>query len=155
MFGRVQHQGSLSDPFAINEGLRQGDPLASVAFSMYVPALMNEVPPEIQGIDLRYRMDGGLHNTKRFRSRNRTNNFSVRELQYADDSATPSHTAEDLQRAASAFNNAYERFGMQVNTEKTKTLFQHPPGEDMPNMKISLKEGQLEEVEQFSYLGSI
>ena len=165
MFGRVQHQGSLSDPFAINEGLRQGDPLASVAFSMYVAALMNEVPPEIQGIDLRYRMDGGLHNTKRFRTRNRTNNFSVRELQYADDSATPTHTAEDLQRAASAFNNAYERFGMQVNTEKTKTLFQHPPGEVMPNTditlgerqleEVTLGERQLEEVEQFSYLGSI
>ncbi|XP_068206293.1 uncharacterized protein [Palaemon carinicauda] len=70
MVERVCHQNSLSGPFPINGGLKQG----------------------------------------------------LRELQYADDNATPGLMAEDLQSLADVYNSTYERFGMQVNTVKTKTL---------------------------------
>ena len=155
MFGRVLHQGALSDPFSINGGLRQGCPLAPVGFSLYVAALINEIPPEMPAIDLRFRMDGGAFNLKRLKARARTSNTLIRELQYADDSATPCQSAEDLQRTANAYNSAYERFGMQVNTDKTKTLIQHPPGRVIPNTDTSIGNQHLEEVNQFSYLGSI
>ncbi|KAK4303406.1 hypothetical protein Pmani_024556 [Petrolisthes manimaculis] len=57
----------------------------------------------------------------------RTTKKSLIEKQYADDNATPGQTAEDLQRTAITYNTVYERFGMQVNTDKTKVLIQHPP----------------------------
>ncbi|KAK3895118.1 hypothetical protein Pcinc_001133 [Petrolisthes cinctipes] len=77
------------------------------------------------------------------------------DLPTADDNATPGQTAEDLQRTATTYNTIYERFGMQVNTDKTKALIQHPPGQILPNINTTINEHTLEEVEQFSYLGSI
>ncbi|XP_068233336.1 uncharacterized protein [Palaemon carinicauda] len=79
----------------------------------------------------------------------------LRELQYADDNATPRQTEEDLQSLADAYNSAYERFGIQVNTNKTKTLVQHPPGLKLPNFNTTVNDQPLEQVDQFSYLGSI
>ncbi|KAK3885996.1 hypothetical protein Pcinc_009823 [Petrolisthes cinctipes] len=67
----------------------------------------------------------------------------------------PSQSAEDLQRTATTYNTVYERFGMQVNTDKTKALIQHPPGQILPNINTTINEHTLEEVDQFSYLGSI
>ena len=155
MFGRVYHQNALSDPFPIDNGLKQGCVIAPVNFSLYVAATLNEVPPDTPAIDLRYRMDGGAFNLARLRARTKTSNTSIRELQYADDNATPSQTADDLQRTANAYNAAYERFGMQVNTDKTKALIQHPPGQVLPNMNTTIDNQPLEEVDQFPYLGSI
>ena len=155
MVGRVCHQNSLSDPFPINGGLKQGCVLAPTCFSLYTAAMLNEIPPDTPSIDLRFRMDGGVFNLARLRARTKTTTCSVRELQYADDNATPSQTAEDLQMLADTYNTAYERFGMQVNTEKTKTLVQHPPGLLLPNTNIIVNGQPLEEVDQFPYLGSI
>ena len=44
---------------------------------------------------------------------------------------------------------------MQVNTDKTKTLIQHPPGQILPHTNTRINDHMLEEVDQFSYLGSI
>ncbi|KAK3874529.1 hypothetical protein Pcinc_020547 [Petrolisthes cinctipes] len=44
---------------------------------------------------------------------------------------------------------------MQVNTDKTKALIQHPPCQILPNINTTINEHTLEEVDQFSYLESI
>lgn len=155
MVGRVCHQNSLSGPFPINGGLKQGCVLAPTCFSLYTAAMLNEIPPDTPSIDLRFREDGGVFNLARLRARTKTTLCAVRELQYADDNATPGQTAEDLQSLADTYNSAYERFGMQVNTDKTKTLVQHPPGLMLPNFNTTVNNQPLEEVDQFSYLGSI
>ena len=155
MVGRICHQNSLSDPFPITGGLKQGCVLAPTCFSLYMAAMFNEIPPEAPSIDIRYRMDGGLFNLNRLRARTRTSNISVREMQYADDNATPTQTADDLQRTADSYNAAYELFGMQVNSDKTKALIQSPPGQNLPNSNITVNGQPLEEVDHFSYLGSI
>ncbi|XP_076061565.1 uncharacterized protein LOC143037317 [Oratosquilla oratoria] len=155
MVGRVCHQNSLSEPFPINGGLKQGCVLAPTCFSLYTAAMLNEIPPDTPSIDLRFRMDGGVFNLARLRARTKTTICPVRELQYADDNATPGQTAEDLQSLADAYNAAYERFGMQVNTDKTKILVQHPPGLLLPNTNTIVNGQPLEEVDQFTYLGSI
>lgn len=117
--------------------------------------MLNEIPPDTPSIDLRYRLDGGVFNLARLCARSKTTMCSVRELQYADDNATPGRTTEDLQSLADAYNTAYERFGMQVNTEKTKLLVQTASGLPLPNTNIAINGQPLEQVEQFSYLGSI
>ena len=76
-------------------------------------------------------------------------------MQYADDNATRSRTADGLQRTANHYNAAYERFGMQVNIAKTKVLIQPSPGQNLPSLNISINGKPLEEVDHFSYLGSI
>lgn len=155
MMGRVCHQSAISDAFPITGGLKQGCVLAPTCFSLYTAAMLNEIPPETPGIDLRYRMDGGVFNLARLRARTRTNNMLVRELQYADDNATSSQTIEEIQRTADAYNAAYERFGMQVNIGKTKALTQDLHGQDIQNVDITINNQTLEKVDQFSYLGSI
>ncbi|KAK3882952.1 hypothetical protein Pcinc_012706 [Petrolisthes cinctipes] len=155
MVGRVCHQSSLSGPFSINGGLKQGCVLAPTCFSLYTAAMLNEIPPDTPTIDLQFRMDGGVFNLARLRAKTKTTKTLLREMQYADDNATPGQTAEDLQRTATTYNTVYERFGMQVNTDKTKALIQHPPGQILPNINTTINEHTLEDVEQFSYLGSI
>ncbi|KAK3889203.1 hypothetical protein Pcinc_006774 [Petrolisthes cinctipes] len=155
MVGRVCHQSSLSGPYSINGGLKQGCVLAPTCFSLYTAAMLNEIPPDTPTIDLQFRMDGGVFNLARLRATTKTTKTLLREMQYADDNATPGQTAEDLQRTATTYNTVYERFGMQVNTDKTKALIQHPPGQILPNINTTINEHTLEEVEQFSYLGSI
>ncbi|XP_045101450.1 uncharacterized protein LOC123498409 [Portunus trituberculatus] len=140
MVGRVCHQNSLSGPFPINGGLKQGCVLAPTCFSLYTAAMLNEIPPDTPSIDLRFRLDGGVFNLARLRARTKT---------------TLCQSADDLQLLADAYNSAYERFGMQVNTDKTKTLVQHPPGLMLPNFNTTVNNQPLEEVDQFSYLGSI
>ncbi|XP_076029967.1 uncharacterized protein LOC143018480 [Oratosquilla oratoria] len=117
--------------------------------------MLNEIPQDTPSIDLRFRMDGGVFNPARLRARTKTTICPVQELQYANDNATPGQTAEDLQSLADAYNAAYERFRMQVNTDKTKILVQHPPGLLLPNTNTIVNGQPLEEVYQFTYLGSI
>ena len=52
MVGRVCHQNSLSGPFPINGGLKQGCVLAPMCFSLYTAAMLNEIPPDTPSIDI-------------------------------------------------------------------------------------------------------
>lgn len=155
MLGRVCHQNALSDPFPIIGGLKQGYVLALTYFSLDTAVMMNEIPPETPSIEVKYYMYGGVFNLARPCARTKTSIISIRELQYADDNPTSCQIVEDLQRTAIAYNTAYECFGMQVNTDKTKALIQHPPGQILPNANTTINNQPLEEVDQLSYLGSM
>ncbi|KAI8493246.1 hypothetical protein Bbelb_292500 [Branchiostoma belcheri] len=95
MTGRVVVKNSISDPFPITTGLKQGCVLAPTLFSLYLGAMIHELPDTASGIQLRCRMDGGLFNTGRLRAHRRTTPVTVQELQYADDNATPADTVID------------------------------------------------------------
>ncbi|KAK4320384.1 hypothetical protein Pmani_008735 [Petrolisthes manimaculis] len=149
MVGRVCHQSSLSGPFSINGGL------APSCFSLYTPAMLNEIPPFTPTIDLQFRTDGEIFNLARLRAKIKTTKTLLQEMQYVHDNATPGQIAEDFQRTAITYNTVYERFGMQVNTDTTKALIQHPPGQILPNINTTFNKHTQVEVDQFSYLGSI
>jgi len=90
MVGRVCHQSILSEPFPITGSLKKGCVLDPTCFSLYVAAMLNEVPPTSPGINLRYRTDGGISNLARFRAKSKTSTITTHELQFANDNATPS-----------------------------------------------------------------
>jgi len=48
------------------------------------------------------------------------------DLQYADDTAIPSHTAAGLQRSLVLIAATYQRAGLTVNIKKTETIFPSP-----------------------------
>ncbi|XP_076051618.1 uncharacterized protein LOC143031533 [Oratosquilla oratoria] len=78
------------------------------------------------------------------------------ELQYADDNCTIVHTLEDLQDSAENFSRTYTQIGLNINIAKTKVLLHprlghHTPPED----KITIRGLELENVDYFTYLGSI
>lgn len=100
--------------------------------------MLSEIPPEIPSIGLQFLLDRGIFNLVRLCAKTKTTLYEVRELQYADDNATPDQTTEDLQSLADAYNSACERFRMQVNTEKIKTLVQHSPGQTPTALNITI-----------------
>ena len=100
--------------------------------------MLNEILPHTPSIDLRFRMNGRVFKIARLRARTKAIMSLVRELQYDDNNATPSEAAEDLQTLADTYNTAYTRCGMQVNTNKTKKLVKHPPGQLFPNTDTEL-----------------
>ncbi|CAG0891849.1 unnamed protein product [Cyprideis torosa] len=68
----------------------------------------------------------------------RTTEIPIRELQYADDNATPARTTEDLQSKATLQNAAYIRLGMEVNVLKKQVLTQQPPGQEYNNREVKI-----------------
>ena len=73
----------------------------------------------------------------------------LEELEYADDIALISSRFNDIQNKTTAVKEWEENAGMKINIGKTKTI--------RINAKIdrTIKiDGQLEEVEEFTYLGS-
>ena len=97
-----------------------------------------------------YRLDGGLFNLRRLQAKTKTSSAMIFALQYADDAAFPSHTADGLQRSLDVMSETYLRAGLMINTTKTEIL--HTPSPDAPTFSIS--GNQLKNFENFTYLGS-
>ena len=157
MEGRVIYKGDISGPFPIESGVKQGDVIAPILFDVYLAAMLLSIPPPAEnGIKVRYRYDGGgLFNLSRLKTRGKTETVSVREFQFADDNAIVDNDAESLQIQSNQFVEGYERFGLKVGIHKTKVLAQAAPGEDIPPFEIKIHDDIVEQVDRFTYLGSI
>ena len=155
MLARVCHRESLSDSFDVTGGLKQGCVLAPTLFALYLAAMLYELPANSPSIELRYRFDGSLFNLARSKARTKTSYLRITELQHADDNATPASSPEELQQIADFFHAAYERFGMEVNSNKTKVLMQPAPGQPPNDLDIVIGRRNIEIVHSFPYLGSL
>ncbi|ROT60661.1 putative RNA-directed DNA polymerase from mobile element jockey-like [Penaeus vannamei] len=118
-------------------------------------AMLYEVPHNNPGVEIKYRLDGGIFKLARLSSQRNTNTINVTELQYADDNAAVAHTQAELQESVDNFHAAYTCFGLTVNKAKTKILAQPRPGENTPVTNITMDGTTTECVEHFPYLGSI
>ncbi|XP_076058643.1 uncharacterized protein LOC143035662 [Oratosquilla oratoria] len=146
MRAKVIHQSNLSAPFPITCGLEQGCVLAPTLSSLYLAAMLYEVPHNNPGVEMKYRLDGGIFKLARLKSRRNTNT----ELQYADDNAAVAHTHAELQQSVDNFHAAYTCFGLTVNKAKTKILVQPRPGENPPATNTIMDGTTIEYVEHFS-----
>ncbi|XP_076031931.1 uncharacterized protein LOC143019835 [Oratosquilla oratoria] len=155
MTGRVLNHGGISEPFAITGGLKQGCVLAQTLFSLYTAAMIIEIPQDAPAVGVRYHLDGGLFKLSRLLSTTKTSIISARELQYADDNTTLNRSPEHLQQTTDLYVDAYQRFGTQVNTEKTKLLSQLPPNQATQVANAQIGDHPVESVANFTYLGSI
>ena len=77
------------------------------------------------------------------------------ELQYADDAALPSHTADGLQRNLDCICEAYRRAGLVVIVKKTEVLPQATQQHISALPPFTINNAPLCTVQQFTYLGSI
>ena len=108
MIGKVVHKNHTTETFPITCGLKQGCVLAPTLFSIYLAAMLYQLPPDNPSIDMRYCIDGSLFNTARLRSARLTTVFSLNNLQFADDMAAVASSPEDLERSVRNFTSAYE-----------------------------------------------
>ena len=147
MCAQVVIAGSQSSSFLVEVGVKQGCVLAPIIFNLLLVAITLVSHRDLQSsdcIDIEYRLDGGLQ------AITKTSSANISTLQYADDAAFPSHTADGLQRSLDVIPETYLRAGLIINT--TKTEIHSTPSPDAPT--FSINGNQLNNSENFTYLGS-
>ena len=64
------------------------------------------------------------------------------------------HTLEDIREICKQFEQAATLFGFIINTKKTVTLYQPPPGQTSIDPPVEIYGTPLKSVKNFTYLGS-
>ena len=153
MCAQVVMAGSQSSSFPVELGVKQGCVLSPIIFSLLLVAITLVSHHDLQPSDcvgIEYRLDGGLFNLQRLQAKTKTSSAMISALQYADDAAFPSLTADGFQRSLDVMSDAYLRAGLIVNTTKSEILSTSSP--DAPTFYIS--GNLLKNSENFTYLGS-
>ena len=75
-----------------------------------------------------YRIDGRLFNLSRLKTKTKVMKTAVIDLQYAEDCAILTHSAEELQASIDLFTEAYQSLSLSINIRKTKFILQPTPG---------------------------
>jgi len=125
MSSQVIYGGASSEFFPVQVGVKQGCVLAPVNFNIFMTAVALYARNSFlqdNGITFKYRLDGNLFNQRRLNAQSKTSVTHSYELQYADDTARVSHTADGLQQLLDGMVDAYSRAGLVVNIKKTEIL---------------------------------
>ena len=130
---RVVHQGQLSDSFEVKTGVRQGCLLSPFLFLLAVDWIMkNSTEGTRNGIQW-------------------TLWTQLEDLDFADDLALLSHQQQQMQDKTNRLASEAKKLGLKINKDKTKVLRANTPNED----PIQLEQERLEDVDSFTYLGSV
>jgi hypothetical protein len=129
----VRIDRKLTDWFKTTVGVRQGCTLSPDLFNLVLEAVMAlALQEETAGVQLCGRT---------------TNN-----LRFADDIDLVTENMEDLQRITTNIDLQSKRFGLNINTEKTKVM---SIGKEHEDLQITVGGNQLEQVPEFVYLGAV
>ncbi|XP_069194155.1 uncharacterized protein [Procambarus clarkii] len=151
MKSKIIFNGLTSDAFNIQSRVKQGCILAPTLFEIFFAVMLHHAcGSATEGIYLRTRSDGKLFNLARLRAKTKVQPRGLRDFLFADDAAVTAHSAEDLQRLRTHFNEACQVFGLTISLKKTQVMGQ---GVDFP-LDISISDYKLEVVHDFVYLGS-
>ena len=128
----VIHKKKLTDWFSVRSGVHQGCVLSPMLFLVAIDWIMRKtVGNKRRGI--RWTLTSLLE-----------------DLDFADDVALVSSTRDQLQRKTSDLSLAANQLGLNISRKKTKTMqLTETP------LPVELENENLEEVEEFTYLGSI
>ena len=107
------------------------------------------------GVHITTRSDGKLFNLARLRATTKTKKELITELLFADDTALVAHDEAQMQRMVTAFTEAAQKMGLQIDTQKTEVLYQPAPQKiHTEKPEISVGGSVLKVVKTFKYLGS-
>ena len=99
MCAQVVMAGSQSSSFTVEVGVNQGCVLAPIIFNLLLVAMTLVSHRDRQSsdcVEIEYRLDGGLFNLRRLQAQTKTSSAMISALQYEDDAAFPSLTADDF-----------------------------------------------------------
>ena len=138
MEASVRIKESLSEPFKVDTGLKQGCVLAPFLFNMYFNQVMHDVLADFKdGVEVRYKLDGKRLPTSTM----------FCDLRFADDVMASSHTSEGLQEFITRFSNAAWSWGLCVSTDKTKVLVQSTSDLSLPSRPVFHIDNNIQETE--------
>ena len=153
MCPQVVMAGSQYSSFPVEVGVKQGCVLVPIIFNRLLVTITPVSHRDLQSSDcdgIEHRLDGGLFNLRRIQTQTSTSSVMISALQYADDVALPSLTADGLQRSLDVMSETYLRAGLIINTTKTEILSTSSP--DAPTFSIG--GNQLKNSENFTDFGS-
>ena len=83
---RVQNDGEFSEPFEVENGVKQACVMAPTMFSMmFSVMLMDAFQDSDTGFPIRYRFDGDMFNRRRLQAKTEVQTDVLDELLYAGD----------------------------------------------------------------------
>ena len=138
----VYQNGTRSDFFQCSMGVRQGENLSPLLFSLFV----NDIEDFLFNSHCT-QLDVGWQHV--------SNMLRLFVLLYADDTVILSHTKEGLQRGLNAVEEYCDKWQLNINTSKTKVCIFSSRKINPMNTKFKYKGNELEIVEDYKYLGVI
>ena len=149
MKATIQYKGSMSEPFNIKSGVKQGFVLAPALTGIFFSLLLKHAFGTLtKGVHTR--SDGKLPNIARLRAKTKISKTTIRDMLFADDAAVTPHTEHDLQQLMDRILPACHDFGLTISLKKTNVL-----GQDVDTSPvITIDNYELEVVHEFTYLGS-
>lgn len=141
----VTVNGNSSPLFACNIGVRQGENLSPLLFSIFLNDLEDHLSRSgnIDGISI---ASNNINENAYFF-------LKIFVLLYADDTVILAESDEDLQHALNAYATYCENWKLSVNTDKTKIMI-FSKGRQL-NYNFVLNNKNLEIVSEFKYLGIV
>ena len=152
---KVLDYGDTSDSFPVTNGVEQGCVLAPTLFSMVFAAMLHDASQYTDdGIQLKYRTDGGVFNLRRLKAKTKVKVATLRELLFADDCALNCNTEAEMQQCVTHFSRACDNFGFTISTKKTEVMQQPAPQKMYHEPHIFVNDEPLKATDSFTYLGS-
>ena len=125
MRATVQYEGSMSEPFDVKSGVKQGCVLAPTLFSIFFSMVLKHAfRTSTKGVYLHTRSYGRLFNLARLRAKTKIREVLIRDLFFADDAAVTSHTEQNLRCLMDRLSQACKDFGLTISLKKTNVMGQ-------------------------------
>ena len=112
----VAINGGQSECFPCHIGVRQGENLSPLMFSIYLADLNNFLASKCTGLDYLNNIQEALLND------DLTTFLKLYLLMYADDTVLLVETPEDLQTSLNTMKDYCSMFDLEINIDKTKVM---------------------------------
>ncbi|VDL99084.1 unnamed protein product [Schistocephalus solidus] len=121
---RITDNETVSEAFAVTNGVKQRCVLAPTLYSLMLSAMMRDAYRDEQpGIRIAYRTDGHLLNSRRMQASTLVSSTTVHNLLFADDCALNTVAEKDMQMSMDLFAAGCASFGLTINTAKTVSTY--------------------------------
>ena len=156
MKASIRIEGELLDDINVENGLRQGCCMAPVLFNLYTCLLMECWIARVEdvegaGVPLKFKMDKKLF----WRYVRNADERMLTDCLFADDGALLASSRNGAEKVLSEYQMTGTKFGLTVSIPKTKHMVVGREATESDKTSITIDGGEIEAVEEFSYLESI
>ena len=130
---QIRINGMLTEPFDVTSGVKQGDIISPLLFSMYLNDLATGIKNLNCGLDI--------------------NDYNLSILLYADDIVLIAPSERALQKMLSYIHKWCKKWRMAINTDKTQVVHFRRQKSARTNHNFSLGNDDLDIVSFYKYLG--